>query len=192
MSAGGFLAIVQLIVYYVKLSIPRNPRAIYDIKFGPHSVAWGTLFPAVTLLTVISQFTCIPQHFVADYLYSPWLLFHRTCHQWSCCSYLLPVLPTLQIPLLVPIHSITCYGHWRFILSSSHAACIRGLVYPTNMSLCTVLPRSGCKKETNCSPRGHSDGNIDSPDSESESWQAFYTRTFSHNTHGSHRSDFNL
>ncbi|KAF8556074.1 DUF221-domain-containing protein [Imleria badia] len=54
-SAGGFLAIVQLIVYYVKLFIlGSTPRSIYNIKFAPRSVAWGTLFPAITLLTVIT------------------------------------------------------------------------------------------------------------------------------------------
>lgn len=59
-SAGGFLAIVQLIVYYVMLFIlGSTPRSIYNIKFGPRSVAWGTLFPAITLLTVISQFARI-------------------------------------------------------------------------------------------------------------------------------------
>ncbi|KAG9313522.1 hypothetical protein JVU11DRAFT_5849 [Chiua virens] len=36
--AGGFLGYVQLILYY----------------FGPRTVAWGTLFPGITLLTVIT------------------------------------------------------------------------------------------------------------------------------------------
>lgn len=59
-TAGGFLAIVQMVVYYVKLFIlGSTPRSIYDIKFGPQSVAWGTLFPGITLLTVISQFSNI-------------------------------------------------------------------------------------------------------------------------------------
>ncbi|KAF8137373.1 hypothetical protein EV363DRAFT_1156392 [Boletus edulis] len=54
-SAGGFLAIVQLVLYYVKLFIlGSTPRSIYDVKFAPRSVAWGTLFPAITLLTVIT------------------------------------------------------------------------------------------------------------------------------------------
>lgn len=58
-SAGGFLAIVQLLIYYVKLFIlGSTPRSIYDIKFAPRSVAWGTLFPGITLLTVIGQFAC--------------------------------------------------------------------------------------------------------------------------------------
>ncbi|KAG1716824.1 hypothetical protein ID866_346, partial [Astraeus odoratus] len=53
--AGGFLAIVQLVLYYVKLFIlGSTPRSIYNIKFGPRTVAWGTLFPAITLLTVIT------------------------------------------------------------------------------------------------------------------------------------------
>ncbi|KAI9567494.1 hypothetical protein HD554DRAFT_2329143 [Boletus coccyginus] len=54
-SAGGFLAIVQLVLYYVKLFIlGSTPRSIYNIKFAPRSVAWGTLFPGITLLTVIT------------------------------------------------------------------------------------------------------------------------------------------
>ncbi|KAI5996352.1 hypothetical protein EDD15DRAFT_517309 [Pisolithus albus] len=53
--AGGFLSIVQLVLYYVKLFIlGSTPRSIYDIKFGPRTVAWGTLFPTITLLTVIT------------------------------------------------------------------------------------------------------------------------------------------
>lgn len=54
--AGGFLAIVQLAVYYVKLVLlGSTPRSIYGIKYGPRTVAWGTLWPSITLLTVISQ-----------------------------------------------------------------------------------------------------------------------------------------
>lgn len=53
--AGGFLSIVQLVLYYVKLFIlGSTPRSVYDIKFGPRTVAWGTLFPTITLLTVIT------------------------------------------------------------------------------------------------------------------------------------------
>ncbi|KIM67290.1 hypothetical protein SCLCIDRAFT_1210323 [Scleroderma citrinum Foug A] len=54
-AAGGFLGIVQLAIYYVKLFIlGSTPRSIYDIKFGPRTVQWGTLFPVTTLLTVIT------------------------------------------------------------------------------------------------------------------------------------------
>ncbi|KAJ2934197.1 hypothetical protein H1R20_g2935, partial [Candolleomyces eurysporus] len=54
-TAGGFLQIVRLIVYYVKLVLlGSTPRSIYGIKYSPGDVAWGTLFPSITLLTVIS------------------------------------------------------------------------------------------------------------------------------------------
>ncbi|GLB42058.1 putative extracellular tail, of 10TM putative phosphate transporter [Lyophyllum shimeji] len=53
--AGGFLQIVPLIIYYVKLFIlGSTPRAVYDIKYGLRNVAWGTTFPGVTLLVVIA------------------------------------------------------------------------------------------------------------------------------------------
>ncbi|KIJ61898.1 hypothetical protein HYDPIDRAFT_176850 [Hydnomerulius pinastri MD-312] len=54
-AAGGFLAVVQLVLYYVKLVIlGSTPRSIYNIKYGARTVAWGTLFPSITLLTVIT------------------------------------------------------------------------------------------------------------------------------------------
>ncbi|KAH7886828.1 hypothetical protein F5I97DRAFT_1936442 [Phlebopus sp. FC_14] len=54
-AAGGFLAAVRLALYYVKLVIlGSTPRSVFNIKFGPQSVAWGTLFPSITLLTVIT------------------------------------------------------------------------------------------------------------------------------------------
>jgi hypothetical protein len=53
--AGGFLQIVSLIVYYVKLFLlGSTPRSIWGIKYGQGSVAWGTTFPGVTLLVVIA------------------------------------------------------------------------------------------------------------------------------------------
>ena len=143
-SAGGFLAIVQLIVYYVKLIILGNtPRSIYNIKFAPRSVAWGTLFPVITLITVISQFANTSRNSDADGLYSSRLLHHCSYHQRACCSRLLPVLPTLQIPFLVPTYTTSNFGHWRLVLSQSHSSCIRGLVRPAALSLCTILPLSG-------------------------------------------------
>ncbi|KAJ7126145.1 DUF221-domain-containing protein [Mycena epipterygia] len=54
-TAGGFLQIVPLVIYYVKLVLlGSTPRSIYGIKFGGRSVAWGTTFPGVTLLVVIA------------------------------------------------------------------------------------------------------------------------------------------
>ncbi|KAH7332874.1 DUF221-domain-containing protein [Rhizoctonia solani] len=53
-SAGGLLQIVPLVLYYVKLYIlGSTPRSIYTIKYSLRNVAWGTLFPAMTLITVI-------------------------------------------------------------------------------------------------------------------------------------------
>ncbi|KAF7360376.1 Protein kinase domain-containing protein [Mycena venus] len=54
-TAGGFLQIVPLVVYYVKLVLlGSTPRSVYGIKYGARSVAWGTTFPGVTLLVVIA------------------------------------------------------------------------------------------------------------------------------------------
>ena len=56
-AAGGFLQIVPLIIYYVKLFIlGSTPRSVYNIKYGARNVAWGTTFPGITLLVVISWF----------------------------------------------------------------------------------------------------------------------------------------
>ncbi|KAF5310540.1 hypothetical protein D9619_007845 [Psilocybe cf. subviscida] len=54
-TAGGFLQIVKLIIYYVKLIIlGSTPRSVWGIKYQPGQVAWGTLFPNITLLVVIT------------------------------------------------------------------------------------------------------------------------------------------
>jgi hypothetical protein len=54
-TASGYLQVVTLIIYYVKLFLlGSTPRSVYGIKYSAPEVAWGTLFPAITLLTVIS------------------------------------------------------------------------------------------------------------------------------------------
>ena len=56
-AASGFLQVVPLVIYYAKLFIlGSTPRSIYDIKYTLRGVAWGTLFPATTLIAVISEF----------------------------------------------------------------------------------------------------------------------------------------
>ncbi|KAF8962613.1 hypothetical protein BDZ97DRAFT_1824617 [Flammula alnicola] len=53
--AGGFLQIVPLIIYYAKLILfGSTPRSVWSIKYVPRSVAWGTEFPGMTLLVVIT------------------------------------------------------------------------------------------------------------------------------------------
>jgi hypothetical protein len=54
-TAGGFLQVGSLVGYYAKLYIlGSTPRSIYNIKYGPKTVQWGTLFPNITLLVVIA------------------------------------------------------------------------------------------------------------------------------------------
>lgn len=66
-TAGGFLQIVKLIIYYVKLIIlGSTPRSVWGIKYQPGQVAWGTLFPNITLLVVISEFTIHIQQFCGN------------------------------------------------------------------------------------------------------------------------------
>ena len=83
-TASGFLQVVPLILYYVKLFIlGSTPRSIYAIKYTGRNVAWGTLWPATTLLVVIGM--CLS--FVLFYFvlivfksYSPRLLYHLPDH----------------------------------------------------------------------------------------------------------------
>jgi hypothetical protein len=52
-AAGSLLQIVGLVLYYVFLFLlGSTPRKIFSLKMTMGGVAWGTLFPATTLLTV--------------------------------------------------------------------------------------------------------------------------------------------
>jgi hypothetical protein len=54
-TAGGFLQAVPLVLYYVKITLlGSTPRSVYNIKYSPRTSNWGTLFPATTLLVVIT------------------------------------------------------------------------------------------------------------------------------------------
>ncbi|KAF8491650.1 hypothetical protein JB92DRAFT_2614895, partial [Gautieria morchelliformis] len=47
-TLGGFLDMVSLIIYYVKLTLlGSTPRSIYSICYTLRDVAWGTLWPDV-------------------------------------------------------------------------------------------------------------------------------------------------
>ena len=55
-TAAGFLQVVPLVLYYVKLFIlGSTPRSVYNIKYTLRNIQWGTLFPSVTLIAVISE-----------------------------------------------------------------------------------------------------------------------------------------
>ncbi|KAI0052100.1 DUF221-domain-containing protein [Auriscalpium vulgare] len=54
-TAGGFLQIASLILYYVKLVLMgATPRSVYNIKYRGKTSNWGTLFPQTSLLVVIT------------------------------------------------------------------------------------------------------------------------------------------
>ncbi|KAF8321947.1 uncharacterized protein EI90DRAFT_3078614, partial [Cantharellus anzutake] len=53
--AGGLLQLVPLIIYYVKLFLlGSTPRSVYAITHTLQDVQWGTLFPSVSLIVVIT------------------------------------------------------------------------------------------------------------------------------------------
>jgi hypothetical protein len=55
-TASGLLTLVPLIIYYVKLILlGSTPRSIFTIKYTMRNVAWGNLFPTITLLVVICR-----------------------------------------------------------------------------------------------------------------------------------------
>jgi len=83
-TGAGFLQIVVLIMYYVKLFIlGSTPRSIYDIKFG--------MVPSHGALYIPQPHCC---HCLA-------LLVDISHHQWTCLRYFLPLFPVLEVPVLV-------------------------------------------------------------------------------------------
>ncbi|KAK0563049.1 phosphate metabolism protein 7 [Tilletia horrida] len=54
-AASGFLRVAPLAVYYIKLFLlGSTPRKVWHINHDMGAVAWGTLFPVTTLITVIA------------------------------------------------------------------------------------------------------------------------------------------
>jgi hypothetical protein len=54
-TGSGFLQAVPLLMYYVKITLlGSTPRSVYRIKYSPRTSMWGTLFPAMTQLVVIT------------------------------------------------------------------------------------------------------------------------------------------
>ena len=54
-TAIGLLQAVPLAKYYVKITLfGSTPRSMYNIKYCPRTSEWGTLFPSITLLVVIT------------------------------------------------------------------------------------------------------------------------------------------
>ena len=143
-AAAGFLQIVSLIVYYVKLFLlGSTPRSIWGIKYGKSGVAWGTLFPNITLLVVISMSLSIEQMkpeliFLRSFC-SSWLLHHRTYHKRIHMCHFLLVLSTVQVSFLVCIPTTHYNGYRRIILPQGVPACTYGIVCAADLSLCFIL-----------------------------------------------------
>ncbi|CAD6892990.1 unnamed protein product [Tilletia laevis] len=79
-AASGFLRIVPLIVYYVKLVLlGSTPRKVWHINHDMGAVAWGTLFPTTTLITVIALGYMVTAPIVVGFAVATfvlyWLLF---------------------------------------------------------------------------------------------------------------------
>jgi hypothetical protein len=54
-TASGFLQVVPLLMYFVKITLlGSTPRSVYAIKYAPRTSNWGTLFPTMTQLVVIT------------------------------------------------------------------------------------------------------------------------------------------
>ena len=54
-TAAGLLQAVPLAKYYVKIALfGSSPRSVYGTWYSPRTPNWGTLFPSVTLLVVIT------------------------------------------------------------------------------------------------------------------------------------------
>ena len=54
-TALGLLQAVPLAKYYAKMTLSGStPRSVYGIKYSPRTSDWGTIFPSITLLVVIT------------------------------------------------------------------------------------------------------------------------------------------
>ncbi|KAM5533374.1 hypothetical protein V8D89_012924 [Ganoderma adspersum] len=80
-TASGFLQAVPLVLYYVKLFLlGSTPRSIYTIKYTMRSVSWGTLFPNVTLLVIITLAYSIISPIINGLAVGTFFLFY---HLWK-------------------------------------------------------------------------------------------------------------
>ncbi|GAA6002377.1 hypothetical protein JCM10207_001089 [Rhodosporidiobolus poonsookiae] len=75
-AAGSLLQVAKIIIYYVKLILlGSTPRSVYNIKFNMSTVAWGTLWPSMTLLTVIGLTYSVIAPLVCGFAFLAFALF---------------------------------------------------------------------------------------------------------------------
>jgi calcium permeable stress-gated cation channel len=76
-TGGGFLQIGPLVVYYVKITLlASTPRSVYNIKYTPRTSDWGTLFPSMTQLVVITLGYSIISPIINGLAFAAFVLFY--------------------------------------------------------------------------------------------------------------------
>lgn len=101
-----------------------TPRSIYELKYGPQTVTWGTLFPSITLLVVIGAAIFIILAVLFDltgiYVERSWILNYCAYNEWLHIRHFFPVLCALQIPLLVGYGATDVIRYGRTVLPQGH------------------------------------------------------------------------
>jgi calcium permeable stress-gated cation channel len=76
-TAGGFLQIGPLVMYYLKITLlASTPRSVYTIKYTPRTSEWGTLFPTMTQLVVITLGYSIISPIINGLAFAAFVLFY--------------------------------------------------------------------------------------------------------------------
>ena len=76
-TGEGFLQVVPLVMYYVKITLfASTPRSVYKIKYSPRTSKWGTLFPQMTQLVVITFGQSIISPIINGLAFGAFLLFY--------------------------------------------------------------------------------------------------------------------
>jgi calcium permeable stress-gated cation channel len=76
-TASGFLQVVPLLLYYVKLFIlGSTPRSVFKIKYGARTTNFGTVFPGVTLLMVIATAYMVISPIINGLAFASFALFY--------------------------------------------------------------------------------------------------------------------
>lgn len=164
-TAGGFLQIVPLAIYYVKLYLlGSTPRSVYNIKYGSRSVAWGTTFPGLTLLVVIGESIITVDFEVLDLptiARSSGILDHFPDHQRFRLCHILCVLHALQVFVFVAVSTISGERYGWTVLPQSNPAYLRWVVCSTGLPVRVVLFGSGYEWECQCCSGGCSYDRLD-------------------------------
>jgi calcium permeable stress-gated cation channel len=76
-TAAGFLQIAPLVMHYVKIKfLGSTPRSAYRIKYSPRTSKWGTLFPTMTQLVVITLGYSIISPIINGLAFAAFFLFY--------------------------------------------------------------------------------------------------------------------